>query len=40
MFFNELPEGNHKLELEIFKNQPGRKKPGGTALRMIGFTAN
>ena len=40
MFFNELAEGKHKLELEILENQPGRKKPGGTALRVIGFTAN
>ena len=40
MFFNELAEGKHKLELEILENQPGRKKPGGAALRVIGFTAN
>ena len=40
MFFNELAEGPHTLELEVLENRPGRSKPGGTALRAIGFTAN
>ena len=40
MFFDELPEGDHTLELEILENRTGRIKPGGTAFRVIGFTAN
>ena len=40
MFFNELPAGEHTLELEILENRAGRIQPGGTALRVIGFTAN
>ena len=46
MFFNELENGEHSLELEILPNQKGGKdrsgggKLGGTALRVIGFTAN
>jgi len=40
MFFNELTDGEHTLELDIMENRPGRIKPGGTALRVIGFTAN
>lgn len=40
MFFNELDEGAHRLELEILENRPGRIKSGGTAMRVVGFTAN
>ncbi len=40
MFFNELSEGEHTLELEILDNRPGRIKPGGTAFRALAFTAN
>ena len=40
MFFNELEDGEHSLELEILPNRPGRMKPGGTAFRAISFTAN
>ena len=40
MFFNELTDGEHTLELEILENRLGRIKPGGTVLRVIGFTAN
>ena len=40
MFFNELADGKHTLELEILENRPGRIKAGGTALRVIGFTGN
>ena len=46
MFFNELENGEHTLELEILPNpiggkgRPGGGKLGGTALRAIGFTAN
>jgi hypothetical protein len=40
MFFNELENGDHTLELEILENRPGRIRAGGTALRVIGFTAN
>lgn len=40
MFFNELDEGKHTIKLEILENRKGRLKPGGTALRVIGFTAN
>ena len=40
IFFNDLEEGAHRLELEVLENRPGRIKPGGSALRVIGFTAN
>ena len=40
MVFNELEDGEHSLELEILPNRKNRMKPGGTALRVIGFTAN
>jgi len=40
MFFNELADGEHSLELEILENRPGRITAGGTALRVIGFTGN
>ena len=40
LFFNELNDGKHRLELEILPNRPGRSKPGGTAFRAIAFTAN
>jgi lysophospholipase L1-like esterase len=40
MFFNELDEGEHTLELEILENRDGRLKPGGTAFRALHFTAN
>ncbi len=40
MFFSELADGEHTLELEILGNRPGRINPGGTALRVVGFTAN
>jgi acetyl esterase/lipase/lysophospholipase L1-like esterase len=40
MFFSELEDGGHTLELEILDNRPGRSKPGGTALRVISFTGN
>lgn len=40
MFFNELENADHTLELEILDNRPGRIKPGGTAFRAIAFTAN
>ena len=40
IFFNELDAGEHTLELEVLENRAGRIKPGGTALRVIGFTAN
>ncbi len=43
MFFNELEDGEHRLELEVLPNPQGgkgRMKPGGTAFRAIAFTAN
>ena len=40
MFLNELPGGEHTLELEILENRPGRMKTGGTAFRAISFVAN
>ena len=40
MFFSELTKGDHTLELEILDNRSKRIHPGGTALRVIGFTAN
>lgn len=43
MFFNELEDGGHTLELEILPNPQGgkgRMKPGGTAFRAVAFTAN
>jgi len=40
MFFNELSDSGHILELEILKNRKGRIRDGGEALRVIHFTAN
>ncbi|EDM29280.1 hypothetical protein LNTAR_22859 [Lentisphaera araneosa HTCC2155] len=40
MFFNELEEGEHTLELETLENKSGRIKPGGSAFRALHFTAN
>ena len=40
IFFNELKEGEHTLELEILENKKGRIRPGGTAFRVMNFTAN
>ena len=40
MFFSELEEGDHTLELEILDNRPGRIKPGGTAFRALTFVGN
>ena len=40
MFFNELEEGEHTLELETLENKAGRIKPGGSAFRALHFTAN
>jgi hypothetical protein len=40
LFFNELENGEHTLDLEILENRSGRMKAGGTALRVMGFTAN
>lgn len=40
MFFDELAPGDHVLELEILDNEPGRLYEGGTALRVLTFTAN
>jgi lysophospholipase L1-like esterase len=40
MFFNDLAPGPHTIEIEILDNRPVRIKNGGTALRVIGFTAN
>ena len=40
MFFNELKDGAHILELEILTNRKGRIREGGEALRVIYFTAN
>ena len=40
MFFNELEDGEHTLELEILPNRKNRMKPGGEAFRAISFTAN
>lgn len=40
LFFNELVEGEHTLELEILENKEGRIRKGGTAFRVINFTAN
>lgn len=40
MFFSELADGEHTLELEILGNRPGRINSGGTALRVLGITAN
>lgn len=40
MFFNELSDGEHILELETLPNKKGRIKPGGSAFRALYFTAN
>ena len=40
MFFNELSDGGHVLELEILKNRKGRIRKGGEAFRVIKFTGN
>ncbi len=40
MFFNELADGEHTLELEILDNRPGRKTRGGTAFRALSFVGN
>ncbi|MDD7983992.1 prolyl oligopeptidase family serine peptidase [Lentisphaera marina] len=40
MFFNELSDGEHTLELETLPNKKGRIKPGGSAFRALYFTAN
>ena len=40
MFFNELSDRPHLLELEILKNQKGRIREGGEAFRVIQFTGN
>ncbi|MBT3191183.1 MAG: SGNH/GDSL hydrolase family protein [Verrucomicrobia bacterium] len=40
MFFNELSDGEHTLELEILENRRGRMKPGGTAFRALSFVGN
>ena len=40
MFFNELSDRPHILELEILKNQKGRIREGGEAFRVIQFTGN
>lgn len=40
MFFNELEDGEHTLEMETLANKPGRIKPGGSAFRALYFTAN
>lgn len=40
MFFNELEDGEHTFELEILVNKEGRIRKGGTAFRVMNFTAN
>ena len=40
MFFNELKDSVHILELEILKNRKGRIREGGEAFRVIKFTGN
>ena len=40
MFYQELKDSNHTLELEILENQKGRIQTGGEAFRVIHFTAN
>lgn len=40
IFFNELGDGEHVLELEILENKEGRIRKGGTAFRVMKFTAN
>ena len=40
IFFNELEDKEHVLELEILENKPGRIRKGGTAFRVMNFTAN
>ncbi len=40
MFFRELKDDEHMLELEILENRKGRIREGGEALRVIHFTVN
>lgn len=40
MFFNELSDRPHVLELEILENQKDRIREGGESLRVIQFTGN
>ena len=40
IFFDDLEDKEHVLKLEILENREGRIKKGGTALRIINFTAN
>ena len=40
MFFNELKDSVHILELEILKNRKDRIREGGEAFRVIKFTGN
>jgi len=40
MFFNELSDRPHILELEILENQKERIREGGESLRVIQFTGN
>jgi hypothetical protein len=40
MFYQELKDSKHTLELEILENQKGRMQTGGEAFRVIHFTAN
>lgn len=40
IFFNELEDGEHVLELEVLENKEGRIRKGGTAFRVMNFTAN
>lgn len=40
ILFNELEDGEHVLELEILENREGRIRKGGTAFRVMHFTAN
>lgn len=40
MFFNELSDRPHVLELEILENQKERIREGGESLRVIQFTGN
>ncbi|EDM28804.1 putative O-antigen related protein [Lentisphaera araneosa HTCC2155] len=40
MFFDDLKDGEHVMELEILDNRSGRRRKGGTAFRALHFTAN
>ena len=40
MFFNELKDDKHTLELEILQNRKGRIREGGEAIRILHFTGN